>query len=179
LNAKYALLAVKMNGSALKHVANKTNRITMEAIMQNGNAFQYATEEQKNTRLILIACQECSSGKYNDQPGQHCQDCTFGKYNEQDGQSSESVACKNCPVGKYSTYGADSCKNGNGECAAGSYTLPDFSACVNCPVGTYQNQDDQSICTVCMNGTYSALWRASQQHLQSAHKPYRITTPVP
>ncbi len=52
LNAKYALLAVKMNGSALKHVANKTNNITMEAIMQNGNAFQYATEEQKNTRLI-------------------------------------------------------------------------------------------------------------------------------
>ena len=52
LNAEYALLAVKMNGSALKHVANKNNRITMEAIMQNGNAFQYATEEQKNTRLI-------------------------------------------------------------------------------------------------------------------------------
>jgi hypothetical protein len=52
LNAKYALLAVKMNGSALKHVATKTNRITMEAVMQNGNAFQYATEEQKNTRLF-------------------------------------------------------------------------------------------------------------------------------
>ena len=52
LNAEYALLAVKMNGSALQHVANKTNHITMEALMENGNAFQYATEKQKNTKRI-------------------------------------------------------------------------------------------------------------------------------
>ena len=53
LNAEYALFAVKMNGSALKHVVNKTNQITMEALMENGyQAFQYATEEQKNTPLI-------------------------------------------------------------------------------------------------------------------------------
>ena len=51
LNAEYALLAVKMNGSALKHVTNKTNLITMEALMENGyQAFQYATETQKKTK---------------------------------------------------------------------------------------------------------------------------------
>ena len=55
LNAEYALLAVKMNGSALKHVANKTDHITMEALMEDGYlAFQYATETQKNTKLFRV-----------------------------------------------------------------------------------------------------------------------------
>tara|TARA_B110000977_G_scaffold186806_1_gene253204 strand:+ start:782 stop:1663 length:882 start_codon:yes stop_codon:yes gene_type:complete len=66
LNAEYALLAVKMNGSALKHVTSKTNLITMEALMENGyQAFQYATEEQKNTRLIRATAFEKSNSLIN------------------------------------------------------------------------------------------------------------------
>jgi hypothetical protein len=63
LNAEYALLAVKMNGSALKHVTNKTNLITMEALMENGyQAFQYATETQKKTKRFRdIAFEESNS----------------------------------------------------------------------------------------------------------------------
>ena len=52
LNAKYAVLAVQQNGFALKHVLNKTDRVTLNAVNQEGSAFRYATERQKKTRTI-------------------------------------------------------------------------------------------------------------------------------
>lgn len=55
LNATYAVIAVQQDGFALKHVLNKTDRVTLEAVKQNGSAFHYATERQKNNKTIRDA----------------------------------------------------------------------------------------------------------------------------
>jgi len=55
LNATYAVIAVQQDGFALQHVLNKTDRVTLEAVKQNGSAFHYATERQKNNKTIRDA----------------------------------------------------------------------------------------------------------------------------
>ena len=56
LKQKYSTMAVSCNGLTLKNVPNKTNLITMQAILQDGAALKFATNKQRdNLHFIRVA----------------------------------------------------------------------------------------------------------------------------
>ncbi|GMH80167.1 hypothetical protein TL16_g08430 [Triparma laevis f. inornata] len=100
-------------------------------------------------------CDECGTGKYNDQTGagleSDCQDCASGKYQPSTAAVSP-YDCANCDAGKYSPSAALSeCT----DCSTGKYSAEMSSDCVECPPGTYTGSTSSIDCTGCEVGRYA------------------------